>query len=87
MLHYGDKIFVHKGQKIPVDGVVISGTSEVDESCITGESKPVLKDVENTVIGGSVNISQPLVVSVNKIGQQTVSTFSKFYGQRFYPYV
>jgi len=56
----GDKIIVKPGQKIPVDGTVIDGHSSVDESMITGESMPVEKTINSTLIGGTINASGSL---------------------------
>ncbi len=52
------------GAKIPADGKVVEGRSHVDESMVTGESKPATKRVDNTVIGGTVNSTGPLVIQV-----------------------
>lgn len=67
-LKIGDKILVKPGEKIPVDGLVIEGQSFVNESALTGESKPVEKIVGSTVIGGAVNDSGSLTIKVTKIG-------------------
>ena len=52
------------GAKIPADGKVMEGRSHVDESMVTGESKPATKRVDDTVIGGTVNSTGPLVIQV-----------------------
>ena len=52
------------GAKIPADGKVVEGRSHVDESMVTGESKPATKRVDDTVIGGTVNSTGPLVIQV-----------------------
>lgn len=70
-LRIGDKVLVKPGEKIPVDGVILEGESYVDESMLTGESKPVSKKVGDKVIGGSVNGDGALVVRVEKTGKDT----------------
>lgn len=62
----GDVILIRPGEKIPLDGVVLKGTSEIDTSNITGESVPVVIDVNDEVVSGSVNISGALEVKVLK---------------------
>ncbi len=66
----GDYILVLPGESIPLDGIVFEGKSEIDESLITGESEPVLKDVEDDVTGGTLNISGRLVVKVRASGDE-----------------
>ncbi|BBD73365.1 hypothetical protein HS1genome_1754 [Sulfodiicoccus acidiphilus] len=63
-LREGDVVMVKPGEKVPLDGVVIGGESEVSEAVITGESEPVLKRTGDAVIGGSTNGSGHLVVRV-----------------------
>ncbi|WP_457590733.1 heavy metal translocating P-type ATPase [Geoglobus sp.] len=67
----GDRVLVKPGEKIPVDGIVAEGQSYVDESMLTGESKPVLKKEGDEVIGGSINMEGSLVVEVKKTGKET----------------
>jgi len=64
----GDCILVLPGQSVPLDGVVIEGSSELNESLITGESDPVLKVVDDGVIGGTLNISGRIVIKVSASG-------------------
>ena len=66
---------VRPGEKLPVDGVVIEGRSEVDESLLTGESQPLSKQVGDLVVGGSVNGSGLLRVKTTLVGEQ--STLSR----------
>ncbi len=68
----GDIIFVRPGEKIPTDGIVIHGVSTVDESMVTGESLPVVKNAGNKVIGGCVNGSGALRIQVTAVGMDTV---------------
>jgi len=67
----GNTLIVRPGEKIPTDGVVIEGQSSVDESMATGESIPVLKNVDDEVIGATVNQRGMLKVRATKIGQDT----------------
>jgi Cu2+-exporting ATPase len=66
-----DKVLIKPGEKVPVDGTVVEGTSSVNESMLTGESKPVTKKPGNDVIGGSINGEAAFVVSVEKTGKDT----------------
>ncbi|TAK68878.1 MAG: heavy metal translocating P-type ATPase [Actinomycetota bacterium] len=67
----GDVLLIRPGSKIPVDGVVESGDSEVDESMVTGESLPVTKTTGSAVIGASVNTTGTLRVRATKVGADT----------------
>jgi Cu+-exporting ATPase len=67
----GDRLLVRPGDRIPVDGLVIDGQSEVDESMITGESVPVTKTSGDPVIGGTTNHSGRLIVHATKVGSET----------------
>jgi len=68
----GDVVVVRPGERIPVDGVVIEGASEADESLITGESLPVAKHEGDRVTGGSVNAQGLLAVRTTATGTETV---------------
>ena len=70
-LQEGDVMIVRPGEKIPTDGVVIEGDGSVDESMATGESMPVIKGVEDELIGGTVNLDGRLVVRATKVGEKT----------------
>lgn len=70
-LREGDRVLVRPGGKVPADGLVAEGESEMDESVITGESRPALKRVGDTVIAGSINGDGALTISVEKIGEHT----------------
>ena len=67
----GDVVLVKPGEKIPSDGVVVEGQALVDESLLTGESKPVLKKPGSKVIGGSIALDGSLKVQVEKVGKET----------------
>jgi len=68
----GHQIMVRPGEKIPVDGVIISGSSTVDESMITGESIAVDKNVGDKVIGASINIHGSFVMTAQRVGTETM---------------
>jgi P-type Cu2+ transporter len=70
-LAVGDTVLVRPGSNIPIDGVVTEGVSAVNESAITGESKPVTKTTNDTVIAGTTNQDGSLTVRVAKIGDDT----------------
>jgi Cu2+-exporting ATPase len=67
----GDLLLVRPGAKIAVDGVVIDGESEVDESMVTGESLPVHKETGSEVIGATINANGTLRVRASKVGADT----------------
>jgi len=68
----GDIILVRPGEKIPVDSLVLEGSSAVDESMITGESMPVSKKIGDYAIGGTVNQEGILVIRAEKVGSDTM---------------
>ena len=70
-LRVGDQVLVRPGDKIPVDGRVIEGHSEISEAMLTGESQPVVKDAGDRVIAGTVNGQGALVVQVEQLGKDT----------------
>jgi Cu+-exporting ATPase len=67
----GDILLVKPGEKVPVDGNVIDGSSSVDESMLTGESMPVSKAKGDDVFGATINISGALITQATKVGQDT----------------
>jgi Cu+-exporting ATPase len=68
----GDALRVRPGEQVPVDGTVVEGRSTVDESMVTGESMPVGKSPEDTVIGGTMNQSGSLLVRAGAVGRDTM---------------
>ena len=70
-LKAGDKVLVKPGERVPTDGVIVSGTTSLDESMLTGESKPVEKGEGAEVIGGSVNGEGAITLEIRKTGGQT----------------
>lgn len=68
----GDIIQVKPGQKVPVDGVITSGQTSLDESMITGESMPVTKRVGDTVVGSTINGDGAIQFRATKVGQDTM---------------
>jgi Cu+-exporting ATPase len=68
----GDRLRVRPGEAIPVDGVVVEGRSSVDESMLTGEPAPVLKEAAATVTGGTVNGTGSLVMEARAVGSDTM---------------
>lgn len=68
----GDIVIVRPGEKIPVDGMIIEGTSMVDESMLTGESIPVKKNEKDFVIGASLNKNGSFKLEATKVGDETV---------------
>ncbi|QGN08214.1 heavy metal translocating P-type ATPase [Halorhabdus sp. CBA1104] len=67
----GDRLKVRPGEKIPTDGVVVDGTSAVDESMVTGESVPVEKSEGEEVIGSTVNENGVLEIEATRVGEET----------------
>lgn len=67
-LKLDDKVLIKPGEKIPADGIVINGDTSVNESMLTGESKPVSKTKGNNVIGGSINGEGSITIEVKKTG-------------------
>lgn len=70
-LQVGNVVLVRPGEKVPSDGVVVEGESLVNESLLTGESKPVHKQAEDRVIGGAINGDGALTIRVEKTGEET----------------
>jgi Cu2+-exporting ATPase len=70
-LRVGDVVLVRPGSRVPADGVVVDGEAEVDESMVTGESRPVLKAVEDSVVAGTVATDSSIRVTVTAVGDDT----------------
>jgi P-type Cu2+ transporter len=70
-LKIDDMVMVKPGEKVPLDGIVTEGESYVDESMLTGESKPVKKEKDSNVIGGAVNSNGSLTIKVVSIGKDS----------------
>ena len=68
----GDRLRVRPGEKVPVDGTVLEGTSTVDESMVTGEPIPVKKTVDDAVIGATVNGTGSFVMEAERVGSETL---------------
>jgi heavy metal translocating P-type ATPase len=71
-VHIGDRLRVRPGQKVPVDGIVESGRSSLDEALVTGESMPATKTDGDTVIGGTLNQTGSLIIVADKVGRDTM---------------
>ena len=71
-VHEGDRLRVRPGEAVPVDGVVLEGSSSVDEAMVTGEPMPVAKATGDKVIGGTVNATGALVMRADKVGSETM---------------
>ncbi len=67
----GDKVIVKPGEKVPADGIVIDGETSVNESMLTGESKPVAKTPNEKVIGGAINGEGSITIEVKKTGKDS----------------
>src|SRR5215208_243406 len=70
-LHVGDVVLVRAGARVPVDGTVVDGSADVDESIVTGESRPVTKATGDRVIAGSVAAGGSLRIRVDAVGEET----------------
>jgi Cu+-exporting ATPase len=71
-VHVGDVLRIRPGEKVPVDGTVVEGSSSVDESMLTGEPVPVVKRPGERLIGATINGTGSLIMRAEKIGSQTV---------------
>lgn len=67
----GDHILVKPGHTIPADGRIIAGNSSVDESALTGEYLPIRKELDETVIGGTINVENPITIEVTHVGAES----------------
>jgi Cu2+-exporting ATPase len=71
-LQVGDRVLVRPGAQIPADGRVLEGRASVDEALLSGESRPVVKKVDDFVTGGTINLDSPLQVLVEQTGPDTI---------------
>ncbi len=71
-IHPGDRLRVRPGEKVPVDGVVVEGTSSIDESMVTGEPIPVEKKEGDRLIGATVNGTGSVIMRAEKVGAETL---------------
>jgi len=67
----GDRLIVKPGEKIPVDGIVVKGRTSVDESMITGESIPIEKEIDASLIGSTINKNGSIEMEATKVGKDT----------------
>ncbi|MCA1931945.1 MAG: cadmium-translocating P-type ATPase, partial [Calditerrivibrio sp.] len=68
----GDILLIGTGDKIPLDGLIVSGEGYIDESAVTGESIPASKKAGDTVIGGTINLSKSFRMKVTKVSEETL---------------
>ncbi|MGI9013914.1 MAG: heavy metal translocating P-type ATPase [Phycisphaerales bacterium] len=73
-LRRGDRVFIRPGARVPIDGMVIDGRSDVDEAIVTGESMPVSKEGGSEVVAGSMNLTGQLTVEASTDGGDTTVT-------------
>jgi len=71
-VHVGDRLRVRPGDKVPLDGEILEGRSNIDESMVTGEPIPAGKAAGDTVIGGSINGQGSFIMRADKVGQDTM---------------
>ncbi len=67
----GDRVLVKPGEKVPIDGIIVSGRSNFNESMLTGESRPVMRSEGQEVVGGAVNGEGSVTIEVHKTGDET----------------
>lgn len=70
-IRIGDHLLIPAGEVIPVDGIVINGSSSVDESLLTGEAEPVYKETSHSVYSGSKNLEQALTIEVSHLAKES----------------
>ena len=70
-LQAGDVVLVRSGARVPADGEIVEGSAELDESMITGESKPVTRDVGDRVVAGTVSTDSAIRVRIDAVGEET----------------
>ncbi|GAA0683822.1 heavy metal translocating P-type ATPase [Marinobacterium maritimum] len=67
----GDLVLVRPGHTLPADGIIVEGSSAVDESALTGEYLPISKTTDDPVVGGTINVEHPLKVRITEVGANT----------------
>lgn len=72
LIHPGDQLRVRPGEKVPVDGVVVEGSSSIDESMVTGEPIPVEKTANDAVIGATINGTGTFIMRAERVGSETL---------------
>ncbi len=72
MLAVGDTVLVRPGETVPADGVLVVGETTIDESLLNGESLPLSKTLGDQMVGGSINIANPVQIRVESVGSDTV---------------
>ncbi len=70
-LKTGDRVLIKPGHTIPADGLIITGSSSVDESALTGEYLPIRKETDDHVVGGTINVENPITVEITQVGGDT----------------
>ena len=68
----GDRLRLRPGDRIPVDGTIIEGSTDVDEALVTGESQPAPKGLNDRLVGGAINVSGAVTMRATKVGSDTV---------------
>jgi Cu2+-exporting ATPase len=70
-VHPGDRLLVKPGQRLPVDGRISAGSTDVDEATLTGESEPRLRSIGDRVYAGTLNLTQPITIEATRAGSDT----------------
>ncbi|WP_328701048.1 heavy metal translocating P-type ATPase [Aquibacillus kalidii] len=71
-LQLGDRILIKAGERVPADGVIMKGSTSIDESTLTGEAIPVTKQIESEVLAGTVNLNGSIVVEITKFASDSL---------------
>ncbi|MDW7773824.1 MAG: heavy metal translocating P-type ATPase [Desulfobulbaceae bacterium] len=71
-LEVGDLLLVKPGERVPIDGIIVNGRSNIDESMLTGESLPVAKEIDDKVTGGTLNKNGALMIRAERVGRDTM---------------